>query len=177
MPSLVTRSKLFFQQVHRVSSIIPFCVLKIDIEIVSPVRIPAEIAYECLLSVPIIEEDAITLVESFPPYLQFQSTLDYLIDPPSGYLLPGIDLIGGLKHIAAKVRGGKYNGEYEFQIELLNLFQRAHDGHLGFFGDVLGNGLAFFRTINLVSVSEDGQQLPKIYVDCKLSYPFSHFRS
>lgn len=87
--------------------------------------------------------------------------------------MPAIDLLGGLDDIEKKIRRKKYSGEYNFQIELFELFQRAHDGHLGFIGDVLGNGLVFFRTFNLVSVSEDGQQLPKVYVDCKPLCPLS----
>ncbi len=103
--------------------------------------------YECLKSVPLIEEDALNLLASFPPYLMFQSTLDYLVDPPEGYRFPGVDLLRGIDDIAEKVRGKAYTSEYDFQIDIYDLIQRAHDGHLGFVGDCLLNGLSFIRSV------------------------------
>ncbi len=101
------------------------------------------------------------------PYLEWQSTLDYLKNPPPGYLLPGVDILAELDEIELKIQQGAYSNEYDFQTELSNLLLRAHDGHLSFRGDVLGNGLVFGREFDLVSISADGQQLPKVYLQCE----------
>ncbi len=107
--------------------------------------------------------DALALVRSFEPYLEFQSTLDYLKNPPPGYLLPPVDLLAGLSDIELKLLHGAYSNEWDFQTDISVLLQNAHDGHLQFTGDVRANGITVSRSRALVSLSEDGQQLPKVY--------------
>ena len=102
------------------------------------------------------------------PYLQFQSTLAFLKKPPQGYLLPGVDIIGGVQAIRSNVTNKVYPGEYAFQLDLWNLINSAHDGHLIWVGDVLQSALAFQFGWNLVSVSSDGTSKPSIFMLGKL---------
>lgn len=46
--------------------------------------------------------------------MEFQSTLEYLARPPAEYLIPGVDLIGGLLGIKAKLLDGSYHSQYDF---------------------------------------------------------------
>jgi hypothetical protein len=45
-------------------------------------RVPAELAYECLNSIPFNQSAAAALVETMRPYLEWQSTTSYVKDPP-----------------------------------------------------------------------------------------------
>jgi hypothetical protein len=114
--------------------------------------------------VPIKKKDASALIESFEPYLEFQSTLDYLKNPPPGALNPAIDILAGINDIKLNLEKGVYTNELDFQLAIGGLLQRGYDGHLSWSGDIKnGLGLAT-RSVELVSLSSDGQQLPKVYV-------------
>ncbi|MCJ1396944.1 hypothetical protein MMC11_000136 [Xylographa trunciseda] len=127
-------------------------------------QVPIQLANECLNSVPIVQQDALLLLDGLVPYLQFQSTLAFLKKPPPGYLLPGVDIIGGVQAIRKNVTNEIYPGEYAFQLDLWNLINSAHDGHLIWVGDVLQSALAFQLGWNLVSVSSDGMSKPSIFM-------------
>lgn len=45
-------------------------------------RVPAELAYECLNSIPFNQSAAAELLNSMKPYLEWQSTTSYVKDPP-----------------------------------------------------------------------------------------------
>jgi hypothetical protein len=45
-------------------------------------RVSAELAYECLNSIPFNQSAAAALLESMRPYLDWQSTTSYVKDPP-----------------------------------------------------------------------------------------------
>ncbi|KZF23881.1 hypothetical protein L228DRAFT_246725 [Xylona heveae TC161] len=126
--------------------------------------VPASVAYECLKSVPIDKDSALAVVSGLWPYFQWQSTLAYLKNPPKGYQEPPVDILGGLNDIASNVTKGVYSGEYDFQMDILRLTLSAHDGHFIWIGDAVGNAISFGRQRALVSVSVDGQALPKIYI-------------
>ena len=113
---------------------------------------------------PIFKQDAVALLDGLVPYLQFQSTLAYLEDPPPGYPFPAVDILNGIQEIRARVVNDAYGGEYAFQIDLWSLINSAHDGHFGWIGDILATALIFDVGYQLVSVSEDGQTLPSVYL-------------
>lgn len=127
--------------------------------------IPAEVAYDCLKSIPVVKEDALRLVAGLAPYLEFQSTINILKDPPSGYLIPGVDLRSGLARIESHVRDGVYSSEYDLELDLYTLVLSAHDSHFTYVGDIFNGVFQFGRTHRLVSVSKDGVGLPKVYLE------------
>lgn len=45
--------------------------------------VPAQLAYECLNSIPFNRSAAVALIDSIDPYLNWQTTLEYLPDPPA----------------------------------------------------------------------------------------------
>ena len=47
------------------------------------VTVPAEIGYACLNSIPFNQTAAVQLLDSIDPYLNWQSTLEWLADPPA----------------------------------------------------------------------------------------------
>lgn len=124
----------------------------------------AQLAFECLQSVPNKPEPAQALIRSLSAYVQWQSTLPWLKDPPASYMLPPTDITGGLAEIGRTAAAGGYGSEYNFQLAILQLFASAHDGHFNYRGDIFkafgfGNALAS----DIVSVSRDGREVPRLY--------------
>ncbi|KAI6244692.1 Peptidase S41 family protein ustP [Erysiphe necator] len=124
--------------------------------------VPAELAYECLNSVPLNKTAALQLVDSIEPYLEWQSSLAWMKDPPEDYDFPPHDPFGVLASVKKNLEEDKYSNEHEFQTDLYSVFTPAHDGHFIFFPDLLSRALEFSRQQALVSISEDGQSLPVI---------------
>ncbi|OCL04090.1 hypothetical protein AOQ84DRAFT_417072 [Glonium stellatum] len=128
--------------------------------------VPAQMAMDCIKSVPLNATSAKALLHDIRPYINWQSTISYLKNPPAEYLAKiqqAVDILGGLDAIEAKVTSGGYGGEYEFGSALYQLIQSAHDGHFVFVPDSVGSIFNFGRPVPLVSVSEDGTKLPAVF--------------
>ncbi|KAL9057637.1 MAG: hypothetical protein Q9162_002252 [Coniocarpon cinnabarinum] len=126
--------------------------------------VPAEVAYACQKSVPFDQAAAVPWLESLRPYILWQSTTSYLVDPPEGYLEPASDINGNLNAIISKAQAGGYDNEYDLEFDLYEVFQTTHDGHFRYTPNLVGSIFRYGRTIPLVSVSSDGQALPQVYV-------------
>ncbi|XPT03714.1 hypothetical protein M3J09_012800 [Ascochyta lentis] len=127
--------------------------------------VEAELAYACLKSVPIVEQAANYTVNSIKQMVEFQSTLTYLKDPPTGWPNEPVDLIAGLNDIGSKVNDGTYTNEYDFENDIAALFIKAHDGHLNFNGMVYGGAFRWRRNLNiaLISASKNGSEVPQVW--------------
>ncbi|KAG9239743.1 peptidase s41 family protein [Amylocarpus encephaloides] len=126
--------------------------------------VPAKIAQECLSSVPVAKDAGLKLVDALVPYVEWQSDLAWLKDPPSTYFYPPHDVLAYLAKVKSNLQNDVYPNEEEFELDLYNVFAKAHDGHLVFYPDVLSNGLRWVKPTSLVSVSKDGSSIPKIYL-------------
>lgn len=136
------------------------------------VLISADLAYNCLKSVPNYQEPALRLLNSLRTYLEFQSTKEYLKRPPPGYLFPAVDLDTEFNNIQKKVENGEYESEYDMQVAITSLLTSARDGHLSWNGDLMG-AFTFVRSVGsgLAAVSSDGEQPPQVYLVGKCSSP------
>ena len=94
--------------------------------------------------------------------LKYQSDLEFLAKPPSGYLLAGVDLLGELKSLRSQVTSGGVSNEIDFEARVATILASAHDGHLTFQLDGL-NVFGVGRLISLVSVSQNGTDTPQVY--------------
>lgn len=137
------------------------------------VEIPAEVAYGCLRSAPNYREPALALISSLRPWLEIQSDLEYLKDPPVGRLYPRRDIHAALDSIQTKVEAGAYECEYDFQYDIISMARSAHDTHFALPLDLATQVFAFSRGSPgrlgslLVSVSADGLDVPQIYMACQ----------
>jgi hypothetical protein len=126
--------------------------------------VPADVAYACLKSVPNYSDPAVKLIESIQAFVQWQSTLAWLKDPPKSYGFPAIDVVSRLDDIKQNAQDGKYDSEYDFQVEIYKVFRLAHDGHFNYQGDALGRFIFYNDLVgDVVSVSPDGKSVPKLY--------------
>ena len=126
--------------------------------------VPAQLAYDCLSSVPLHVVEAKKLHRSLVPYLRWQTTLSYVREPPVGYKMPAFDFWPAFDNIGAKLSNAAYLNEWEFGMDLLQSLNVVHDAHFRYFLDVVGKVFSFERNVTLVSVSRDGHALPQIYI-------------
>ncbi|KAK0614878.1 hypothetical protein B0T17DRAFT_370680 [Bombardia bombarda] len=124
--------------------------------------VPPSLALACLESVPVDTEKNIALLDYLLPFISFQSTLGYLKSPPKGYLLPGIDVIGGFVQMREKLKSGGYKSQFDFTTDITKIFNAAADGHFGYTPS-LNSVFSFTRSLSIASVSSDGIELAKIY--------------
>lgn len=102
--------------------------------------------------------------------IQFQSTLAYLKNPPPSYQQPAVDLLTGLNDLQDAVNDDIFKNEYEFEAVLLHLLYAANDLHLSLAAGVLSI-FNFASPYDIVSISLDGVQLPKVYLAGEQSFP------
>jgi hypothetical protein len=125
------------------------------------------LVYSCLQDVPINKTLAVAQIDWIQQFIPFQSTLSYLAKPPSSYPLPAVDLVAGLSTIREKADSGAYHNEYDFEYDIYDLFRQAYEGHLVFTPFLVGS-FSYDRHVSLVSFSENGTSLPKVYFLCEL---------
>ncbi|KAK7892315.1 hypothetical protein LTR67_007411 [Exophiala xenobiotica] len=118
---------------------------------------------ECLQSIPLNQSAALELLHSLEPYIELQSTLDYLADPPPDWPHPPVDIKARLQTLIDDVACGKYTAEYDFQAALYRIFLSAHDGHFSFIPDLFGVAAFKIPGASLVSISSDGNEPPHVY--------------
>ncbi|KAK4196429.1 hypothetical protein QBC40DRAFT_234455 [Triangularia verruculosa] len=140
---------------------------------VPPAPIRPSLAFACLKSIPLYADVARKHVDYLAPLVEWQSTVDYLRDPPKGYLSEGVDLTQGLKDIAAKLQPGKkpkYPNMFEFLTDLHTLLStRVRDGHVSI-RSLLFDLFTFERGVQFVSISDDGLSLPRFYLRDDVKY-------
>ncbi|KAI0470050.1 hypothetical protein GGR56DRAFT_668271 [Xylariaceae sp. FL0804] len=125
--------------------------------------VDGQLGYNCLNSVSLHQQQALDLFDSVIEFVYWQTDTNYLKDPPPTYLEPAVDVYAELAQVRSKIANGTYDTEYEFQADIFRVFNLAHDGHFRFFPDLLTGVIQFTRGVGLVSVSEDGLVVPKIY--------------
>ena len=135
-----------------------------DAPVANAVFIPAKEAYNCLESVPNHRQPALDLVASLRRWLAFQSDIEYLSDPPEGYLHEKLDLYGNLETIKTKVENREYKSEYDFQIDIIATGIAMHDGHVNLGLDLATQVFSYSRAVDLAAVSVDGLDIPQVYV-------------
>ncbi|TVY83851.1 Peptidase S41 family protein [Lachnellula suecica] len=131
-----------------------------------PFLFKPSLAHDCLQSSAIDNQLAASYVTEIKKYIQFQSTLAYLKNPPVDYYYPAVDILGGLDAIGSKAAAGGYKSQYAFDLALNTLVNSAHDGHFSL--DTCTGGTIRFKRgrspLGFVSVSKDGVALPEIFL-------------
>ncbi|KAK2477310.1 hypothetical protein H9L39_09798 [Fusarium oxysporum f. sp. albedinis] len=92
----------------------------------SPVVVTAQLAKDCLESMPFYPELAASFIDEVTKYIQWHSTLEALKNPPETYTSFPTDILGGLK----KIRSTNFSSQWEFDAAINALLHTANDGHL-----------------------------------------------
>ncbi|KAL0932222.1 peptidase s41 family protein [Colletotrichum truncatum] len=125
--------------------------------------VSAKLAYDCVTSVPLDKAAALKFVDELRPYLEWQSSLAFLKNPPADYPFPPHDVLGALDNLRARLEADHYSNEFTWHQDMyLNVFNPAYDSHLHVFSDILTNAIEWARPIALVSISKDGNSAPVV---------------
>ncbi|KAG4438886.1 hypothetical protein IFR05_005621 [Cadophora sp. M221] len=135
--------------------------------------IPAQLGYDCLMSVPLHKAEALEFIDSYAQYVGWQSSLADLKSPPPGYPYAALDVTQEVAKIRQKLQSDKYTNEYSYMLDIYKVVVSAHDALFDATPDILYGALTFARPkgLALVSYSQDGCQLPKIYVRDDIKKP------
>lgn len=127
--------------------------------------IPAELGMQCLQSVPLDKAGNAKLIDEMKLFVKWQSNIAYLKNPPQEYTEQPVDIMGELDNMHGQLNAGGFKTEYDFQMQMMDLFTRAYDNHLAWQPDILASAMQFQRPpgFELVSVSPDGIAMPEIY--------------
>ncbi|KAJ4159540.1 uncharacterized protein LMH87_008438 [Akanthomyces muscarius] len=125
--------------------------------------LPPSVGTACLKSVPVAPGPDVDLLDYLGPYIEYQSTLELLQDPPEEYLLPGVDIIGGMKAMKQKLKSNGYETQYDFMMDLQSLFVAANDNHFGYTPGLLSAFRQAREAFDFVSISKDGLEMPQVY--------------
>ncbi|KXX80383.1 hypothetical protein MMYC01_203275 [Madurella mycetomatis] len=128
--------------------------------------IQPSLAFACLKSIPLHADTALEQVDYLHPLFEWQSTIDYLKEPPRGYLSEAADLLGGLDDIATAIRSNttKYFSEFDFLADLYSLTSlRVRELHFHY-STLLFDLFTFQMGAKFLSISEDGRVAPRIYL-------------
>ena len=120
-------------------------------------------AYDCLKIVPFNADLARPFLRYVRDTLEFQSSLAYLRDPPTSYQQPGIDVLAAIDAIEDNIDNGMYVNEYSFEADVQRVTYRMHDTHVSIYAGIL-DVFVFGSPIDVVSMSVDGIQTPKLYL-------------
>lgn len=127
--------------------------------------VPAELGVRCLQSVPLDRTGNVQLIQDLKVYVKWQSNIAYLKTPPPGYNEQPVDIMGELDTMQRQLGMGNFKTEYDFQMQLMDMFTRAYDNHFVWQSDILASAIQFQRPpgTELISLSTDGIAMPDIY--------------
>ncbi|KAJ5887479.1 Interphotoreceptor retinol-binding [Penicillium taxi] len=125
-------------------------------------QVSHDLAHQCLMSMPFDPDRSAVFLNQVRKILEFQSTVDILKDPPSGYKMPSTDLLGGIESIINKANSNGYSSQFEMDLDVYHLANSAYDGHLAF-GLCSQSIFTYNIDLPLVSISTDGLSLPQVY--------------
>jgi len=82
------------------------------------------VATACLESVPLNKQKNLQLLTYLKPFLELQSTIGIISNPPEEYLLSGVDFPGGLDAMQSKLENNEYKSQTEFVNDLMSLVRK-----------------------------------------------------
>jgi hypothetical protein len=127
----------------------------------SSVILDAQVAFECLDSVPVDVQGNTQLIDELKQVWQFQSELVWLKNPGDDWEFGALDIEAELDNIKSSL--GSFSSEYAVQLAIQNITIRTGNFHFNYRPDIL-QVFDFRRGFNVASISSDGKTLPKLYV-------------
>ncbi|EHK39409.1 hypothetical protein TRIATDRAFT_209248, partial [Trichoderma atroviride IMI 206040] len=122
----------------------------------------SQLALACLESIPFKSDLAVSFVDEYSKYVQWQSTIEILRNPPIGAISATVDLVGGMSTIRQRAASNLYKSQYAFDQDLFSLISSANDGHLALLPCSFTMNFINVEA-SLASLSPDGATLPKLY--------------
>jgi len=113
-------------------------------------------------AMPFDSQKAVNFTKELGKWLEWQSDIELLKNPPSDYQMPATDIMGGLAKIQDTAAKNGYDSHYDFDSAITDLIYSAFDGHLSW---ILcsSNEFSFKYNTPLVSISSNGTTIPEVY--------------
>ncbi|KAF2196112.1 hypothetical protein GQ43DRAFT_499809 [Delitschia confertaspora ATCC 74209] len=124
-------------------------------------QLPATLAFKCLDSVPVDVEGNKKLIDELKLIWQFESDIAWLKNPPSTFELGPTDLIAELDKIKQNL--ASFSSEYVVQLAIWSITVKTGNFHMTWRPDIL-QVFDWTRQVQVVSLSEDGKSLPKVFL-------------
>jgi hypothetical protein len=123
--------------------------------------IEAQVAFECLESVPVDVQGNTQLIDELKQVWEFQSEIVWLKNPGQDWEFGALDIEAELDNIKSNL--GSFSSEYAVQLAIQNVTIRTGNFHFNYRPDIL-QVFDFRRGFNVASISSDGKALPMLYV-------------
>ncbi|RMZ66178.1 peptidase s41 family [Pyrenophora seminiperda CCB06] len=123
--------------------------------------IPAQLAFDCLESVPVDVQGNTKLIEELKILWEFQSEIIWLKNPGNEWEYGALDIQKELDNIKSNINS--FSSEYALQLAIQNITIRTGNFHFNYRPDIL-EVFYWSRQISVASISQDGKALPKLYV-------------
>jgi hypothetical protein len=137
-------------------------------DIIADALFDAQLAFECIKSVPLDSQAAITMMELAKEYVPYQSSLAWLKKPFESYQGPSIDVLARIDQVIQNLRDDKYANHYELELDLIAIEHGTHEGHFSLPKPL--SGLFLWQLPEtIVSVSRDGKELPRVYASSDIT--------
>ncbi|KAF8429806.1 hypothetical protein EV426DRAFT_542936, partial [Tirmania nivea] len=128
-----------------------------------PVYFPAKLAYDCLKALPLNKKYAQQTADGLLAFHEVISYQTYFKNPPTPELeMPVWDGAAEIHKIQDKVKNAKYQGLYDFTIDVYKIFSNYRDGHTSFLPAVL-TVFKYGHPFSIVSVADEPTSTPKIW--------------
>jgi len=79
------------------------------------------LAQACLHAVSVDVERDLALISYVRPFIEWQSTIEILADPPHDYLVPAIDIFYELDRIEQNLKTGFYSKQWDFSTDFMGI--------------------------------------------------------
>lgn len=89
---------------------------------VGSIRVPAELAWDCLRTVPVDVEGDLKEIEELKAHLEWHSTLAYLKSGVEGQIEP-LDVLGQLDTLSTAIKNGSITNDYAVQFLIRSLLE------------------------------------------------------
>ncbi|KAF2117627.1 hypothetical protein BDV96DRAFT_489617 [Lophiotrema nucula] len=123
-------------------------------------EVPAASAIACLKTVPVDIDGDSKLIDELKVVWQWQSEIGYLKNTPPEWEFGKLDVEATLDSIKAGLTNA--SSEYDVQTQIQDIVIKSGNFHWNYEPDIL-NVFRFWRIPDIVSLSDDGTSLPKIY--------------
>jgi hypothetical protein len=125
----------------------------------------ADIAYDCLKSIPFHQEESKQLAVSVRHYLSYYSAGTYFQHKPCPELdLPDIDINGTLNKIKDGIKKNQYKSDYDVGKDFVELFGSVKDGNVMFQPVCTSGAFVYQHDYPLISVAASPDSIPEIYI-------------
>lgn len=125
-------------------------------------NIPAELAYDCLTSIPVAVEQDAALIDQLKLLWEWHSEVVYLKNPPQSWQRGPLDLMAELDGIKENL--ASFDSEYDVQLAIQELTIRTGNFHFNYRPDILSVFTFMRQHASLATVSDDGKSIPKTYL-------------